>query len=93
MVAHGVSAFYRIWTLREAISKATGDGMALVMDRNDHVPTLMADGLLVRANTQWLLAHQQVACNFSLALAVQVASAEGGATVQGCSLDRLHVHT
>ena len=34
----GLSAFYRIWTVREAISKATGDGMALVTDRTDRVP-------------------------------------------------------
>ena len=30
VAACGISAFYRIWTVREAISKATGDGMALV---------------------------------------------------------------
>ena len=40
----GLSAFYRIWTVREAISKATGDGMALVTDRTDRVPAAMADG-------------------------------------------------
>ena len=31
----GSQAFYRIWTLREAIAKATGDGLALVLNRAD----------------------------------------------------------
>jgi phosphopantetheinyl transferase len=31
----GLQAFYRIWTLREAIAKATGDGLAQVLNRAD----------------------------------------------------------
>src|SRR5260370_410716 len=41
VVSHGASAFYRILTLRETTSKATGDGMALVTDRIDRVPVAM----------------------------------------------------
>ena len=80
----GLSAFYRIWTVREAISKATGDGMALVTDRTDRVPVAMADGTFVAARDQrervesaeddWVLAHDVIAQDFSLALAAHVAS-------------------
>jgi len=72
----GLSAFYRIWTVREAISKATGDGMALVTDRTDRVPVAiaMADGTFVAARGDWVLAHDVIAQDFSLALAAHVAS-------------------
>jgi len=70
----GFSAFYRIWTVREAISKATGDGMALVTDRTDRVPVAMADGTFVAARGDWMLAHDVIAQDFSLALAAHVAS-------------------
>jgi phosphopantetheinyl transferase len=88
---YGVSAFYRIWTLREAIGKATGDGMALVTDRIDRVPICMMDGSLVAAGDEWLFAHEVIAQDFSLALAVRVASAEARSAAQGCSLDRLRL--
>jgi 4'-phosphopantetheinyl transferase len=88
----GVSAFYRIWTLREAISKATGDGMAFVTDRIDHVPIGMLDGSLVAVGGEWLFAHDVIAQEFSLALAVQVASPEAKRAAQGCSLERLRFH-
>ena len=90
---YGVSAFYRIWTLREAISKATGDGMALVTDRIDRVPICMMDGSLVAAGDEWLFAHEVIAQDFSLALVVRVASAEARSAVQSCSLDSLHLRS
>jgi phosphopantetheinyl transferase len=70
----GLSAFYRIWTVREAISKATGDGMALVTDRRDRVPVAMADGAFAAATGDWILAHDVIAQDFSLALAARVTS-------------------
>jgi phosphopantetheinyl transferase len=88
----GVSAFYRIWTLREAISKATGDGMALVTDRIDRVPIGMMDGSLVAVGDEWLFAHDVIAQEFSLALVVQVASPEARRAAQGCSLESLRFH-
>ena len=88
---HGVSAFYRTWTLREAIGKATGDGMALVTDRIDRVPVHMIDGSLVAADDEWLFAHDVIAQDFSLALVVRVASAEARNAAQGCSLDSLRL--
>jgi phosphopantetheinyl transferase len=88
----GVSAFYRIWTLREAISKATGDGMAFVTDRIDHVPIGMLDGSLVAVGDEWLFAHDVIAQEFSLALVVQVASPEARRAAQDCSLENLRFH-
>ena len=93
MAKHGVSAFYRIWTLREAISKATGNGMALVMDRVDHVPISMMDGSLVAAGDEWLFAHEVIAQEFSVALVIRVASAEVRDAAQYCSLDSFRLRT
>ena len=93
VAVHGVSAFYRIWTLREAISKATGDGMALVADRIDHVPIVMGDGTLVAAGDEWLVAHDVVAQDFSLALVVRVASGDARTAVEACSLASLQFHS
>jgi phosphopantetheinyl transferase len=93
VAVHGVSAFYRIWTLREAISKATGDGMALVADRIDRVPIVMGDGTLVAAGDEWLVAHDVVAQDFSLALVVRVALGDARTAVEGCSLASLQFHS
>jgi phosphopantetheinyl transferase len=88
VAACGIAAFYRIWTVREAISKATGDGMALVADRTDRVPPAMTDGRFV-AGGEWLLAHDVIAPDFSLALAAQVASPQGRRAVLAQSLASL----
>ena len=37
VIAEGADAFYRIWTAREARSKATGGGFAAVLDNGDRV--------------------------------------------------------
>ena len=86
VATHGISAFYRIWTLREAIGKATGDGMSLVMDRIDRLPVVMSDGVLVVADEEWLVAHDTIALGISLALAVRVASPEARMAAEACSL-------
>lgn len=36
--AAGIDAFYRIWTLREALAKASGGGFGLLVNRADMVP-------------------------------------------------------
>lgn len=89
VAAYGIAAFYRIWTVREAISKATGDGMALVTDRTDRVPPAMTDGSFVAAGGDWLLAHDVIAPDFSLALAAHVASPQGRRAVLVQSLASL----
>jgi 4'-phosphopantetheinyl transferase len=67
--ADGLRAFYRIWTLREAMGKATGEG--LLTDQRDRVdPGTPDEGAWVSADRRWLLAHVEPAAGFSLALAV-----------------------
>lgn len=85
----GLSAFYRIWTVREAISKATGDGMALVTDRTDRVPAAMADGTFVPARGDWVLVHDVIAQDFSLALAVHAVSPQDRRAIQARTLASL----
>jgi hypothetical protein len=88
VASSGLSAFYRIWTVREAMSKATGDGMALVTDGTDRVPGAMIDGAFaVRDN--WLLAHDVIAQDFSLALAAHVASPQHRRAIQARTLASL----
>lgn len=93
VASDGVSAFYRIWTLREAISKATGDGMALVTDRVDRIPTTMVDGSFVAVGEEWLFAHETIEPSISLALVVRVALTETRAQVKACSLASLRIPT
>lgn len=70
-MSEGVSAFYRIWTLREAMGKATGEG--LLTDRTDRVGSLVpADqGTWISEDRQWLLTHLVPRQGLSLAIAVQ----------------------
>jgi phosphopantetheinyl transferase len=89
VASHGVLAFYRIWTIREAISKATGDGLALATDGLDRVPTAMVDGAFVAAADDWLVAHQIIRQDLSLALAVQVTLGEARRAAQTCCLASL----
>jgi phosphopantetheinyl transferase len=67
----GVAAFYRIWTLREAMSKATGEGLVMVMDAVDRLPAHPRTGHWVAADSRWLLAHLEPLPDVSLALAVR----------------------
>ncbi|CAN5922278.1 hypothetical protein BH11PSE3_BH11PSE3_34570 [soil metagenome] len=91
VVAHGASAFYRIWTLREAISKATGDGMAFVTDGVDRVPIAVADGILVATGDGWLVAHHTLQPELSLALAVRAPIGPITAALQALGLAGLRL--
>ena len=64
----GASGFYRIWTLREAIAKAHGTGLAMVADGHDRVHDGPNEGIWRRDSAQ--LAHWHLSAGRALALAV-----------------------
>jgi len=68
----GGAAFYRIWTLREAIAKATGDGLRGVMDRRDRAHGGAEGHWTAPADNggTWLLAHVRPQPEVSLAIAL-----------------------
>ena len=73
----GARAFYRIWTLREAMGKATGEGLALATDGLDRIGPSPGEGCWVSQPAQgpaWRLAHMFIEPSYSLALAVPGAS-------------------
>jgi len=67
-VAHnGISAFYRIWTLREAIAKAIGEGLIATIDGLDSVADAPASGSW--ATKTWQLFYTSPQIDYSLAMA------------------------
>jgi 4'-phosphopantetheinyl transferase len=69
--AAGTAGFYRIWTLREAIAKATGEGLARAANRHDMAAGGPRDGLWTRADEDrlWHLGHWRIGdCSLALAL-------------------------
>jgi phosphopantetheinyl transferase len=76
----GDVGFYRVWTLREAISKATGEGMALAADSIDRIPQPFLDGAFtegawVAGADGWVMAAMALAHDLSLAVAIQASTA------------------
>ena len=70
--AGGERAFYRIWTLREAIAKACGQGLTLAADGRDRVHEGPDDGqwLTTLEPDVWSLSHSSINEDISLAIAV-----------------------
>jgi 4'-phosphopantetheinyl transferase len=68
----GEHGFYRVWTVREAIAKATGQGLALVTDGRDRADVGPALGSWTTRcdSDDWYLVHAQPAPDMSLAIAV-----------------------
>ena len=74
VAAHGASGFYRVWTLKEAMAKASGGGIVEVADRTDRVAKDPKEGFW-RADigiTSWWLAHAQMS-GLSMSLAIREA--------------------
>lgn len=70
----GAAEFYRIWTLREAMGKATGQGLELVTDRIDRALNDSNEMCWISlcGGSHWLLIHLYPQPGFSLAAAVDV---------------------
>jgi 4'-phosphopantetheinyl transferase len=71
--AGGAAGFYRIWTLKEAMAKASGEGIAMVADRTDRVANSPKEGVwrVSIGATPWLLAHARPVSGLSLAVAIR----------------------
>src|SRR5687768_16840562 len=70
----GACAFYRIWTLREAIAKACGQGLTLATDGRDRVHEGPDEGEWATTldGTGWALSHRFMESDLSLATAVML---------------------
>jgi phosphopantetheinyl transferase len=67
-IRDGAPGFYRIWTLREAIAKAHGIGLAMAADGHDRVNDGPDEGNWCWDRAQ--LAHWRLSADLALALAV-----------------------
>lgn len=74
VTAAGDHAFYRIWTLREAIAKACGRGLALAADGRDRVHEGPDEGdwMTTLEGTAWALSHRLIGPDLSFATAVML---------------------
>ena len=86
--AGGEEAFYRIWTLREAVAKATGEGLALAGNGRDLlVPDPAGSGHRTdHAGRTWHLRHRMITPDCTLAIA-HADTAEDPWTVRWITLD------
>jgi len=79
----GSRAFYRIWTLREALAKAKGVGIELITDGRDYFPDAPSSGswrTLVDGSS-WLFSTAELAGGYSASLAVALPSHDVAARV------------
>ena len=84
----GPAAFYRLWTLREAMGKATGQGLSLAADGLDHVGDGPEEGCWFLPG--WFLGHFFGKPDYSLAVAQELA--EGNeAEVSFLTLDDMEI--
>jgi phosphopantetheinyl transferase len=75
---HGADAFYRIWTLREAMAKATGEGLALAANGRDLVEGFLSGSYrrISHEGRLWHLAHVRAHVRSEQAWSLAVAHAD-----------------
>lgn len=69
----GPLGFYRLWTLREAMAKANGQGISMAADGRDRVVDGPDQGIWHRniEGADWLLMHERPHADLSLAVAAR----------------------
>jgi phosphopantetheinyl transferase len=74
--AEGCARFYAIWTLREAIAKAVGTGLAMVADGKDRVPGAIPDDFYPASidHEPWQIMQRVLDTGLSLAIALRGAA-------------------
>lgn len=83
---NGHAAFYRIWTLREAIAKMSGLGVMAGFDGHDCMPGKAEMGFWTRP--PWQMYYVSPQPNYSLALATQGQTTWSAAAVQSVDLTK-----
>lgn len=66
-----IQEFYRIWTCREAIAKATGAGLVQATDHQDYADTGPQSGSWRTGDQAWDLTHMFPVSGLSLACAIR----------------------
>jgi 4'-phosphopantetheinyl transferase len=67
----GIAAFYRIWTLREALAKASGKGFGMLVNGRDLVADIGAAGRRRIGEREWDLASWTLEEGYALGFARQ----------------------
>ena len=72
----GLAGFYRIWTLREALSKARGEGFPMLADGNDYFPDAPDSGPWQTTidGRPWLFSIDDLPNNYAAAVAIALRS-------------------
>jgi len=90
VAVEGALGFYRIWTLREAMAKASGVGIAEVADSVDRVAEGPKEGFwqVMISGTAWWLAHTTPVSGLGVAVALKRHPATRATTCSGsCNSD------
>jgi 4'-phosphopantetheinyl transferase len=72
----GLRAFYRIWTMREAMAKACGIGFPMLVDRRDYFANAPTSGSWqsVIDGRRWLFSTDELPGDYAIAVALAVRS-------------------